>query len=69
MKSFLERQVRFYTALSNKIFEDDRCHMILLVERQRLRVQSSDHLTCPSCALLLLLPSTYVLLIDCCKGG
>lgn len=65
MKSFLERQVKFYKALGNEIFEDGRCHMILLVERQRLREVSpnSDHLTRPFCALLLPL-SAYVLLTD-----
>lgn len=47
MKSFLERRVKSYKALSNEIFEDERCHMILLAERQRLKEfsPSSDHLT------------------------
>lgn len=41
--------------------------MILLVEGQRLREkvsQNSNHLIRTSCALLLLILSTYVLLID-----
>lgn len=47
MKSFLGRQVKFYKALRNEIFEDEKCHMILLVERKRLREFSpnSAHLT------------------------
>lgn len=65
LKSFLRRQVKFYKALRNEIFEDERCHMILLVERERLREFSpnSDPLTWPFSALLLLL-SVYFLLID-----